>query len=436
MVFGFGKGKSRDDDEDDEEQIELVLFQGAVNGKDANLAANARLVQAGLMRTKELVSDALSRRAEMIRLEPKEKAALATFVVDGIAYPGARMPPQAGLAITQMVKLLAGLDIQVRDKPQSGGIKAEYQETPYVLRINTFPLPGGGERLIVRAENQTVKLVTPEDLGFSNDLKLKIRELAQRKTGMILAAGPPMSGLTTAAFAMVRSVDPYLYTVYNLADVEGRDLGHVTTFQGNPDDNLLQTIGRAKRAEADVLYVDPIRDAETLKMMIEEAEDVCILSEIRAADAAAGIVQVVQWLGDPKLAAERVLGVLSQKLIRLLCRKCRKAYRPNPKLLQKVGLPPETKVLYRPPPPESEDDPEYEPCEKCGGGGYFGRTGMVEFIEMTDGMKEVVASGGNAQAIKLQAKKEKMQSFHSDGLRLVAEGKTSLEELQRVFKGG
>ena len=77
-----------------------------------------------------------------------------------------------------------------------------------------------------------------------------------------------------------------------------------------------------------------------------------------------------------------------------------------------------------------------EPCEKCGGGGYFGRTGMVEFIEMTDGMRQVVAGGGNLQAIKQQMKKEKMQSFHSDGLRLVAEGKTSLEELQRVFKGG
>jgi type IV pilus assembly protein PilB len=436
VAFGFGKGKRDDDDDDEEEQVELVLFQGAVNGKDANLAANARLVQAGLMRAKELVSDALSRRGEMIRLEPKDKVSLATFFVDGIPYPGARMPPQAGLAVTQMVKLLAGLDIQVRDKPQSGGIKAEYQDVPYTLRVNTFPIQGGGERLIIRAENQTLKLTTMEELGFGAQLKQKVRDLAIQKNGIILAAGPPMSGVTTAAFAMVRAIDAYLYTVYNLADTEGRDLGHVTTFQGNPGDNPLQTIGRAKRAEADVLYVDPIRDPETLKMLVEEADDVCFLSEIRAADAAAGVAQVVQWLGDPKLAAERLHGVLSQKLIRLLCRKCRKAYRPNPKLLQKVGLPPETKVLYRPPPPESEDDPEYEPCEKCGGVGYFGRAGMVEFVEMTDGMKQVVIAGGDANAIKQQARKEKMQSFHSDGLRLVAEGKTSLEELQRVFKGG
>jgi type IV pilus assembly protein PilB len=235
VAFGFGKGKRDDDDDDEEEQVELVLFQGAVNGKDANLAANARLVQAGLMRAKELISDALSRRGEMIRLEPKDKVSLATFFVDGIPYPGARMPPQAGLAVTQMVKLLAGLDIQVRDKPQSGGIKAEYQEVPYTLRVNTFPIQGGGERLIVRAENQTLKLTTMEELGFGAQLKQKVRDLAIQKNGIILAAGPPMSGVTTAAFAMVRAIDAYLYTVYNLADTEAATSGTSPHFRGTPE---------------------------------------------------------------------------------------------------------------------------------------------------------------------------------------------------------
>jgi type IV pilus assembly protein PilB len=128
--------------------------------------------------------------------------------------------------------------------------------------------------------------------------------------------------------------------------------------------------------------------------------------------------------------------VISQKLVRLLCPDCKQAYRPNPKLLQKVGLPPETKVLYRAPKPEEEEeeDEDYEPCEKCGGVGYFGRTGMVEFIETTPAMKEIIEAGADAAKIREQAKKEKMQSWQSDGMRLVAAGKTSLEELQRVFK--
>jgi type IV pilus assembly protein PilB len=435
VVFGFGKGKKGPPiPDEDEEQIELVLFQGATNGKDANLSANARLVQAGLLRAKEMVSDALSRRAEMLRLEPKGKIALATFFVDGIPYPGNRMPQPAGLAITQMIKLLAGLDIQVRNKPQSGGIKAEYTGTPYTLRVNTYPIQGGGERLIVRAENKTVKLTTPDDLGFSPHIKERIREMAQTKRGVLLAAGPPMSGVTTMSFAMIRGIDPYLYTVYNMADAEGRDLGHVTTFEGNPGDTWVQSIGRARRAEADVIYIDPIRNADFCKQVFEEAEDICLISEVPAHDAAHGIVQVREWLGDPKRTAERLHGVIGQKLIRLLCRKCRQAYRPNPKLLQKVGLPPETNVLYRPPPPPAEGQPAPEPCSRCGGTGYYGRTGLTEFIEMTDGMKKIVAGGGDAAAIKAQARKEQMQSLNSDGLRLVGAGKTSLEELQRAFK--
>lgn len=435
MVFGFGRKGDDEPDDDDEEPIELILFQGAFNGNEANLAANARLVQAGLMRAKQLVSDGISRRAEMIVLEPKGKASISRYFVDGVAYPGERMPVQAGLAITQMLKLLAGLDIQVRDKPQSGGIKAEHEEKPYLLRVDVQPVQGG-ERLIVRAQNADAILNTPQELGFSDELREKLRDWTNQHQGVVLAAGPPMSGVTTTAFALVRGVDAYLYTVYNLTEVEeGRDLGHISTFEGREGDDTREAYNRAVRAEADVLYVEPIRDAEHCRIVFDEADDVCFVAEAKSKnirDAATGVVQVVQWLGDPQLVAERLHAVVSQKLVRLLCRKCRQAYRPNPKLLHRVGLPPETKVLYRPPVPGEEGEEDF--CEQCGGIGYFGRTGLIEVIEMTEGMKSIVAKGGDLAAIKQQARTEKMQTFQSDGLRLVAEGKTSLEELQRAFR--
>jgi type IV pilus assembly protein PilB len=159
------------------------------------------------------------------------------------------------------------------------------------------------------------------------------------------------------------------------------------------------------------------------------------VAEITARDAADAIAKLIEMTGEPNMVADRLTAVVSQKLVRLLCTKCRQAFRPHPKLLAKVGLPPETKVLYRAFEASGDDAAEEEDeCEQCGGMGYYGRSALIETIEVTGLVKEAVAAGSDAAAIKSAARKEKMQSFQSDGLRLVAEGKTSIEELQRVFK--
>ena len=156
-----------------------------------------------------------------------------------------------------------------------------------------------------------------------------------------------------------------------------------------------------------------------------------------AKDCASAIGQLVQWMGDASVVANGLMGVINAKLIRKLCPECKQAYRPNPKLIAKVGLPADTKTLYRKPVATENEQGEVEeppPCEKCGDTGYFGRTGMFEYIEMTETMKEVIAQGGDANAIRTQARKEGMMTFSKDVLRHVAKGVTSLEEVQRVFK--
>ena len=127
MIFGFGKS---DDYDDDEEELELVTFQGALNGKKPDVKANGRLMEIGLVPAKEIVSDAMLRRAETVRVETKGAAAVVRLYIDGIAYPGGRLPKQEAHAVTQMLKLLAGLDVKQRKAKQKGGIKAEFQETP------------------------------------------------------------------------------------------------------------------------------------------------------------------------------------------------------------------------------------------------------------------------------------------------------------------
>jgi type II secretory ATPase GspE/PulE/Tfp pilus assembly ATPase PilB-like protein len=431
VAFRFGRGD--DEPEDEGEEIEYVLFQGPLNGVEINLQKNARLAEAGLVPAKELITDALLRRADRIRLEPKGNRAVVTLYVDGIAYPGGRMPRPQGLAVTQMIKMLAGLDVRERTKKQSGGLKAELQDTPYELRVEAAPLGEGAERLTVTCRNLKEHLESPEELGFTENMKALIRKKTAARKGLILVCGPPYSGVTTTTYAVIRTVDAYIYTVFSLADTAGRELNNVADFEPNPGDDLERTLVRLSRMDADVVLVDPLRDLETVKTLFDFQEKMCFISEFAAKDSAHGLLQLVKWMGAPQPVADGVLLIIHPRLIRTLCQDCKEAYRPNPRLVAKVGLPPETRVLYRPPRPDPED-PEYEPCETCGETGYIGRAGMFEVLVMTPELKELLATNPAPPAIKQLARKQGMQTLQGEGLRLVAEGKTSLEELQRAFR--
>jgi type IV pilus assembly protein PilB len=271
-------------------------------------------------------------------------------------------------------------------------------------------------------------------------MRKKIREDAASRKGLNMIAGPPFSGLTTTTRAVMRTVDVYLYSCFSLADMGGRDLPNVTPFKvREADDNFATSVMRMKRLEADVIYIDPITTADRAKEVFPELEQACMICEVPAKDAVHALLQMGEWLGSLDDVIKHVKLSISAKLIRKLCVTCKEAYRPHPKLLQRIGLPPETKLLYRPrtpPDPEDEDvtEEDLEPCETCGDVGYVGRVGMFEMVEMSDALKEFLNTKPPYAAIKTEVRKLGMQTTQKEGLRLVAEGITSLEELQRVFK--
>ena len=436
MIFGRKNNDEDEPDDDDEEEQEQVLFQGSLNGLDADLKKNAKLARAGLIPTKEIISDALSRRAHTVILEPKGARTAIRLVVDGIGYSGGAIPAKRGQAVTRMIKLLAGLDIQDRSNPQSGGIKVEFDEKPYELYIDSTPTKPGIERIGIRVQNMKKLLTLPADVDLSKDMKLKIRELATQRSGIILICGPPESGTTTTSLVALHSIDSYLYTLFALGGIREHLLTNVGLFEADPEHDLATTIERIIRKEGELLYLDPLVDEETARVVYEYNDKIAFICEMPVATPAEAIQQMVEWLGD-EATASCLRAVMTQKLIRKLCVPCREAYRPNPKLLKKLGLPPETKVLYREPSPPDEDDPEAlsieEMCADCDGMPYHGRVGVYELIEITEGIKEVIMAGADPSEIRRQAAEENMTTLQKDGLRHVAAGTTSLEELQRAF---
>lgn len=432
MIFFFGKGKKKQDDEEDDDldEPELIAFQGALNGEQPDLRANARLVEVGLDRSKEFVSGALVRRAEVIRIDPRGERSVATWMIDGVPVAGERLQKQDALAITQMLKLLAGMDIRDRKSSQNGGIKAEYTGKPYELRLSSVGVEGG-ERLTIRVNDLTVKRDTLVDLGIDEELRNNIRKIASKK-GLFFVVGAPGTGVTTTLYAVLRGLDPYLHQIFTLGDTGGRKLDNITPFASNPADGLETALVRVLRVDGDVLLIDPIKDADTAKLIAKFADKAAILTEFPARDVVSGLLQLLKWIEDPEVVGQTVTGLMSQKLLRLLCPKCRQAFKPNAQFLMRVGLPPTTSVLFRAP----KLDEEEEPCRKCNGTGYFGRIGIYEILEMTEGLREVLKTNPQPAAIREQMKKDGGTTFQKDGLRLIAAGQTSLEELQRVFKSG
>jgi type IV pilus assembly protein PilB len=235
-------------------------------------------------------------------------------------------------------------------------------------------------------------------------------------------------------YGVLRNVDAYIHNVFTMIDSGGRTLFHVSTYDDPVQgENLEGSLTRLARREANCVLVEPIRSAEVAKPVFAKADSLMIISEMTAKDTASAVQALVQQVGDPALVAEHLRAIVQPKLLRRLCQACRLAYRPKPDFLKKLGLPETLKTLYRVP-PIPEDAKDHEPCPKCSDVGYLGRVAMFEMLEVTPAIKEIIAAGADPAALRAQMKKEKATTLQADGLRLVAEGVTALEELQRVFK--
>ncbi|HQZ64746.1 MAG TPA: ATPase, T2SS/T4P/T4SS family [Planctomycetaceae bacterium] len=425
--------------EAEQPDVEQVLFQGPLFDRECNLKANAKLVQAALVPVKQMISDALARRAHTILFEPREGRMAIRFVIDGVPYPAAAVPGQKGVAMVQVIKLLSGLDVNDRRTAQSGGIKAEFEKIPFNLMVESAPVGGNAEKVRIKVENRKVVRMKPTDIGFPDHLKAKIRGYTESRSGVVVVCGPPDTGVTTLATVILHCVDPYLYSVYNLADTKGRELINVTEFKPEPGHDLEMTFDRIGRREADVIYMNPLTVPQDTQTIFQYADRLSFIAEIPANTPAEAIKKLIEFVGvDEVIKGLRC--VVTQKLIRKLCDDCKQAFRPNPLLLKKLGLPPETSVLYRAPLPPPPDDPKAqtieELCADCDGVPYHGRIAAFEMLEMTDTMKEVIANGAEPDAIRKQMVADGQTTLQKDAIRLVAEGATSLEEVQRTFNPG
>jgi type II secretory ATPase GspE/PulE/Tfp pilus assembly ATPase PilB-like protein len=263
--------------------------------------------------------------------------------------------------------------------------------------------------------------------------------------GLLVVCGPTGAGKSTTLYACLSEIDRYQKNVITIENPVEYNIDNVTQIEINEraGKTFASELRSILRQDPDVIYIGEIRDQETAEIACQAAQTGhMVFTTLHANDTITALGRLIDLGVPPFLVGSAVSAVLGQRLVRLLCPKCKIRYKPNPELLRKANLPADKiKHFYRAATPDDEEeraenggDGEPIVCDHCGGTGYFGRTGIFELLIITDRIRDLIRDNPNLNAIKAEAVKSGMKYLQEDGLRQVIEGRTSIQELLRVCK--
>ncbi len=390
-----------------------------------------------------LLGLALGSKASDLHLEPGEKKNRVRLRLDGILYEIANLDNAALLALTNRIKLLADLRLNIRASAQDGRFGFQTTDKQKInVRVSTLPTPWG-ESVALRLLPEEGLVVRFEELGLSSRNLALVKAAMVKPNGLILNTGPTGSGKTTTLYAILSQLIQPGVKIVTIEDPIEYNLPGLTQTQVNPKENYTFASGLHSivRQDPDVILVGEVRDKETAEIALQASlTGHLVLSTLHTNDAAGALPRLVELGVNANLFAEAVELIIAQRLLRRLCLVCRKE-----KHWEELILTPEQKARveksYRNLPPEIQKEyplPErfIRPlgCAACNGLGYRGRIGIFETLKATPAITRLVADKRSIDEIRLQAEKEGMLTMEEDGLMKVLQGITTLEELFRVTK--
>ena len=399
--------------EEDQEDVEHLR----------DLASEApviRLVNAWIAR-------ALEQRASDIHIEPFEKELRVRYRIDGILHDIDAPPRNLQAALISRVKLMAKLNIAERRLPQDGRIKLRMLGREIDLRVSTLPTLYG-ESVVLRILDRASIVVSLDSLGFPTDTLTAFDKLINRPYGMILVTGPTGSGKTTSLYGAldkINSPDKKIITIEDPVEYQLRGVNqiHVKPQIGLTFANGLRSI---VRQDPDVIMVGEIRDYETAEISVQAAlTGHLVFSTLHTNDAGGAVSRLLEMGVEDYLLASSLLGIMAQRLVRTLCRHCR---RPAEVGVQREENGTSTNSLDAIPTAAYEA----QGCEECAMTGYRGRSGIFELLLMNEGARQLILKHASAEAIKNFAVSQGMRTLREDGWRKVREGTTTVAEVLRV----
>lgn len=369
-----------------------------------------------------MFAQAVKDRVSDIHLEPAEDSLRVRSRIDGLLREVTVIPKTVQGAIISRIKILSKMDIAESRKPQDGRIRLKLENKDLDIRVSTFPTVHG-ENVVMRLLDKSAVLLGLKEVGMLERELNVFEKLIRRPNGIILVTGPTGSGKTSTLYAALTVINSIEKNIITIEDPVEYELPLIRQTQVNPAAGITFANGLRGilRQDPDIIMVGEIRDKETADIAIQAAlTGHLVFSTLHTNDAASALTRLIDMGVEPFLASSSVMGIVAQRLIRLICDKCKESYQPSNDALKELGLKAGTK-FYR-----------GKGCPKCQSSGFRGRKGIFEVLVMTEEIRRLVDEKKSADEIGRRARELGMRTLRDDGLLKAREGLTTLEEVLRV----
>ncbi len=371
-----------------------------------------------------LLFKAVKERASDIHIEPYEKELVVRFRVDGSLYSIFKPPKSLQNAIISRIKIMGDMNIAEKRLPQDGRIHLRLAGKDIDIRLSAIPT-AFGERLVMRLQDRTQVVLALDELGFSSKNLKSFNKLMEKSYGIILITGPTGSGKSTTLYAALNQINSIDQNIITVEDPVERRIKGIGQIQVNPKIGLTFASGLRSilRQDPDTIMVGEIRDIETMKISINASlTGHLVLSTIHTNDSASAFPRLIDMGGEPFLIATSILGVMAQRLVRVLCPECRQPYKPTKQDIafltsEKPDLKLPAKIF------------KAKGCKNCEFKGYVGRTMIQEILVTDEEIRTLVMNHKDSHSIKKTAIKKGMTTFRQNGIEKICKGITTIEEV-------
>jgi len=371
-----------------------------------------------------ILMQATEEGASDIHIEPDRMDLKIRIRVDGVLREVPSPPKHLQSAIISRVKIMSDLDIAERRRPQDGRFTVKIKGKEIDIRVSTVPMIHG-ENVVLRLLDITTALVGLKNMGFSESVLIKYQKLIARPHGIILVTGPTGSGKSTTLYASLDKINSVEKNIITIEDPVEYKLEGIRQIQVNPKVDLTFANGLRSilRQDPDVIMVGEMRDCETAEIAIQAAlTGHLVFSTLHTNDAAGAVTRMVDMGVENFLVSSSVIGVLAQRLVRMICPDCKEKYKPTKEELNDIGLTGEEGIeLCR-----------GKGCAKCRKTGYRGRIGIFELMIPDDDLRNLIISKTSSDEIKRKAVESGMIALKGDGISKIRDGITTVEEVLRV----